>query len=119
MSRFIRFFKKIFQPPELTHEAAQEAEKRKKIAQQITDDEIYIQTVRNALKVPDATLADRLTFAFSSLPEVMTNFDYAKNLFLDIIEFLCANDEITSEEIEFYKNTLEGIHSFEEIMMLA
>ena len=51
MSRFVRFFKRIFQPPELTHEAAQEAAKRKKIAQGISDDEIYIQTVRNALKV--------------------------------------------------------------------
>ncbi len=119
MSRFIRFFRRLFQPPELTHEAAQEAEKRRKIAQQISDDEIYIQTVRNALKVPDATIVDKLTFAFSSLPETMTNFSYTKNLFLDILDFLCSNDEITSEEIELFKTTLKDVNSFEEIMMLA
>ena len=119
MSRFVRFFKRIFQPPELTHEAAQEAAKRKKIAQGISDDEIYIQTVRNALKVPDATIVDKLTFAFSSLPEATTNFNYAKELFLDILEFLSSNDEITSEEIELFKVTLEKLNSFEEIMMLA
>ena len=119
MSRFVRFFKKIFQPPVLTHEAAQEAEKRKKIAQSISDDEIYIQTVRNALNVPDATLVDKLTFAFSSLPEAMSNFGYAKELFLDILEFLYSNDEITSEELELFKTTLGEVDSFEKIMMLS
>ena len=84
MSRFIRFFKKLFVPPELTHEASREAERRIEIAARISDDEIYVQTVRNALKVPDASISDKLTFTFSSLPEVTTNFDYAKNLFFDM-----------------------------------
>ena len=90
MNRFIRFFKRLFEPPELSHSAAQEAKRRKNIAARITDDEIYVQTVRNALKVPDASLSDKLTFAFTSLPNVTTNFPYAKNLFIDIIDFMIS-----------------------------
>lgn len=119
MSRFIRFFKKLFEPPELTHEASQEAERRIEIAKKISDDEIYVQTVRNALKVEDASISDKLTFAFTSLPEVATNFDYAKNLFIDILEFLASNNELTSEEADSLKTTLTNISSLEELMMLA
>jgi hypothetical protein len=119
MSRFIRFFKKLFEPPELTHEASREAERRIEIASRITDDEIYVQTVRNALKVPDASISDKLTFAFTSLPEVTTNFDFAKNLFFDILEFLTTNNELTSEEANTLKTSLEEIGSLEDLMMMA
>ncbi len=119
MSRFIRFFKKLFVPPELTHEASQEAERRIEIAAKITDDEIYVQTVRNALKVPDASTSDKLTFAFTSLPEVTTDFDYAKNLFFDILEFLTTNNEVTSEEANSLKASLEKIRSLEDLMTMA
>ncbi|MHA2306760.1 MAG: hypothetical protein ACXACU_15370 [Candidatus Hodarchaeales archaeon] len=119
MSRFIRFFKKFFVPPELTHEASQEANRRIEIAKRITDDEIYVQTVRNALKVPDASLSDKLTFAFTSLPDVTTNFEYAKNLFFDILEFLISKKEITSEEANLLKTSIENIGSLDELMMAA
>jgi hypothetical protein len=117
LSRFIRFFKKLFIPPQLTHEAAQEAKRRREISKGITDDEIWTATVRNALNVPDATLTDKLTFAFTSLPDVTTNFDYTKNIFLDILEFLVTNEEVTTEEANALKSTLENIGSFEELMM--
>lgn len=116
MSRFIKFIKRLFEPPELSHSAAQEAKRRKEIAARITDDEIYVQTVRNALKVPDANLSDKLTFAFSSLPNVTTNFPYAKNLFIDIIDFLISRDEISSEEAHLLKKSIKNVDSFEEIM---
>jgi len=119
MSRFIRFFKKLFEPPELTHEASREAKRRIEIAKKISDDEIYVQTVRNALKVEDASISDKLTFAFTSLPEVNTNFDYAKNLFFDILEFLASNQEVTSEEASSLKTALEKIGSLEDLMMIA
>jgi hypothetical protein len=119
MSRLIRFFKKLFVPPELTHEASQEANRRIEIAKRITDDEIYVQTVRNALKVPDASLSDKLTFAFTSLPDVTTNFEYAKNLFFDILEFLISKKEITSEEANLLKTSIENIGSLDELMMAA
>ena len=119
MNRFVRFFKKIFTPPKLSHDASREATKRREIASKISDDEIYVQTVRNALRVPDATISDKLTFAFSSLPETPTNFPNSKILFFDIIEFLSMNNEVTSEEVEEFKQALKDITTFEELMASA
>ncbi|MFX1282529.1 MAG: hypothetical protein ACFFB5_02700 [Promethearchaeota archaeon] len=116
MNRFIRFFKKLF-VPELSHDASREAKKRIEIARGISEDQIYVQTVRNALKVEDATLSDKLTFAFTSLPEANSNFSYAKDMFLDILEFLMGNNEISSEEVNLYKTQLEKISSLEDLMM--
>jgi hypothetical protein len=87
------------------------------IASKISDDEIYVQTVRNALRVPEATITDKLTFAFSSLPEAPTNFSKAKTLFFDILEFLEINEEVSSSEVSLFKETLEGVNSFEELMI--
>jgi len=119
MNRFVRFFRKVFTPPKLSHDASREATKRREIASKISDDEIYVQTVRNALRVPDATIADKLTFAFSSLPETPTNFPNSKDLFLDIIDFLLINQEVTSEEVHLFKEALENINTFEELMKPA
>ncbi|MHA2243527.1 MAG: hypothetical protein ACXADY_01025 [Candidatus Hodarchaeales archaeon] len=118
MSRFIRFFKKLFVPV-LTHDASREAKERIKIAQSIPEDQIFVHTIRNALKVEDASLSDKLTFAFTSLPDAQTNFTYAKNLFFDILEFLMNNDEITSEEVNLFKSQLKSISSLEALMMMA
>ena len=119
MNRFVRFFKRIFTPPQLSHDASREATKRREIASKISDDEIYVQTVRNALRVPDATITDKLTFAFSSLPETPTNFPNSKSLFFDIIEFLSINDEVTLEEAQLFKEALKNINTFEELMASA
>ncbi len=118
MNRFIRFFKKLF-VPELSHDASQEAKKRRRISQSISDDQIYVHTIRNALNVDDATVSDKLTFAFTSLPEVNTNFPFAKNMFFDILEFMMSNKEITSEEVNMYRAQLKNISSLEDLMMTA
>ncbi|UCG03116.1 MAG: hypothetical protein JSW11_03820 [Candidatus Heimdallarchaeota archaeon] len=118
MNRFIRFFKKLFVPV-LSHDASQEAKKRRKIAQSISDDQIYVHTIRNALKVDDATISDKLTFAFTSLPEVTTNFPYAKDIFFDILDFLMSNKEISSEEVNMYRAQLKNVGSLEDLMMIA
>ena len=112
----MRFFRKIFTPPKLSHNASRVAQKRIEIASKISDDEIYVQTVRNALRVPGATVSDKLTFAFSSLPEAPTNFPNAKNLFFDILEFLEINEEVSSSEVTLFKETLKNVNSFEELM---
>jgi hypothetical protein len=117
MNRFVRFFRKIFTPPKLSHHASQVAQKRIEIASKISDDEIYIQTVRNALHVPDATVTDKLTFAFSSLPDAPTNFSNAKNLFFDILDFLEINDEVSTTDVLLFKETLKNINTFEELMV--
>ena len=119
MNRFVRFFKKLFTPPKLSHDASRVAKKRIQIASKISDDEIHVQTVLNALRVPEASLTDKLTFAFSSLPETPTNFPYAKDLFFDILEFLRANDEVSSEEIDLYRESLKNINTFEELMTVS
>ena len=116
MNRFVRFFKKLFTPPKLSHDASRVAKKRIEIASKISDDEIYVQTVLNALRVPEASVSDKLTFAFSSLPETPTNFPYAKSLFFDILEFLRSNDEVSSEEINLFKESLKNINTFEDLM---
>jgi hypothetical protein len=117
MNRFVRFFKRFF-VPELTHDASREAKKRIKIARGISEDQIYVQTVRNALNVADATLSDKLTFAFTSLPEANTNFTSAKSMFFDILDFLRSENEITSEEVGLYKAQLKNIGSLRDLMMI-
>ncbi len=112
----MRFFRRIFTPPKLSHNASRVAQKRMEIASKISDDEIYVQTVRNALRVPEATVTDKLTFAFSSLPEAPTNFPNAKDLFFDILEFLEMNEEVTSTDVRLFKEALEHVNSFEELM---
>jgi len=116
MNRFVRFFRRIFTPPKLSHDASRVAQKRVEIASKISDDEIYVQTVRNALRVPEATVTDKLTFAFSSLPEAPTDFPNAKNLFFDILEFLEINEEVSSTEVQLFKEKLEKVNSFDELM---
>ena len=116
MNRFVRFFRKIFTPPKLSHDASREATKRREIASKISDDEIYVQTIRNALRVPDATISDKLTFAFSSLPETPTNFPNSKKLFFEVIEFLEINKEVTSEEVHLFEEALKNINTFEELI---
>ena len=117
MSRIVRFFKKLLIPV-LTHDAAQEAERRKEIAQKISDDQIYVQVVKNALNVPDASITDKLTFAFSSLPDAQSNFPFAKNMFFDILEFLETSEEITHDEVNTFKVSLDNINSLEELLTL-
>ncbi|MHA2224999.1 MAG: hypothetical protein ACXAC8_07330 [Candidatus Hodarchaeales archaeon] len=118
MNRFVRFFKRLI-IPQLSHNASREADRRVKIAKGITDDQIFVQTVRNALNVPDADISDKLTFAFTSLPEVNTNFTYAKNMFLDIIDFLISNNEISSEEADLLKNSIKDISSLKDLLSIA
>ncbi|MFW9780047.1 MAG: hypothetical protein ACFFE8_14440 [Candidatus Heimdallarchaeota archaeon] len=116
--RLVRFFKKLFVPV-LDHDAAQEAERRKSIAQSISDDQIHLSTVRNALQVPEASIADKLTFALSSMPEATTDFPYAKELFLDILEYLEANREVSSEEANTLRTTIEDVSSVKELMLMS
>jgi hypothetical protein len=118
MNRFVRFFKRIFVPV-LSHDASRVAKKRIDIAAKITDDQIYVSTVRNALNVPDASLSDKLTFAFTSLPEATTNFPYAKGVFFDILDFLESNEEISSDVVNLLKSSLENIESLDQIMKMA
>ena len=118
MNRFVRFFKRILVPV-LSHDASREAKKRIEFAAKISDDQIHVSTVRNALKVPDASLSDKLTFAFTSLPEATTNFPFAKDMFFDILDFLESNEEISSEEVNLLKSSLENIESLDQIMTMA
>ncbi|MHA2290060.1 MAG: hypothetical protein ACXABG_14845 [Promethearchaeota archaeon] len=116
MNRFVRFFRRIFTPPKLSHDASRVARKRMEISSKISDDEIYVQTIRNALRVPEASVTDKLTFAFSSLPEAPTNFPNAKNLFFDILEFLEINEEVTSSDVQLFRETLKHVNSFDELI---
>lgn len=116
--RLVRFFKKFFIPV-LDHNAAQEAERRRAIAKTISDDQIHLSTVRNALQVPDASVADKLTFALASMPEATTNFPYAKEMFLDILEYLESTQEVTSEEANSLRTTIEEITSVQELMSMS
>ena len=104
--------------PVLSHDAAQIAEEREKIASQITEDQIFIETVKRAIKVEGAEIQDKLIFAFTSLPDSMTNFESAKEMFFGILEFLSERDEVSQEEIEEFKKYLEGIKAVDQLMSL-
>ncbi|MFX0184964.1 MAG: hypothetical protein ACFE95_17920 [Candidatus Hodarchaeota archaeon] len=110
--------KKYHLKSEIIHDGLKEAKKRDKIANQITDDEIFVQTVYNALKVPDASIVEKLTFAFTSIPETMINFHYAKNRLSNILDLLATRGKIILKEVIFIKHLIQKANSFEELLAL-
>ena len=119
MNRFTRWIKKnILKIPVLTHESAQIAEEREKVASQISDDQIYIQTIKQAMEV-EASDYEKLMFAFSGLPETYSDFPSAKLLFIDILEVLEAQDLVTKGEIEKFKQLLKTVNSYDDLMQQA
>lgn len=103
---------------EIIHDGLKEAKRRDKIANQITDDEIFVQTVHNALKVPDASLMEKLTFAFTSIPETTINFHHAKNRLTSILDLLAIRGDVILEEVILLKHSIENINSLEELLAL-
>lgn len=100
----------------ITHNGSKIAKKRNKIANQITEDEIFVQTVYNALKVPNACLIEKLTFALTAFPEVRINFLKAKSSFIDILDLLVTKEDVSSEEVTLLKHAIENINSLEELL---
>lgn len=101
----------------VTHDGTEIAEKRDRIANGMSEDEIIVQTVYNALRVPNANLLEKLILAFSTLPEARSDFSLAKDRFNDILEFLETNEEVTSEEILQLKQSIENVDSFQELLV--
>ena len=102
----------------ITHNASKIAKKRDKIANKIPEDEIFVQTVYNALKVPNACLIEKLTFALTAFPEARINFPNAKSYFIDILDLLVTKEDISSEDVILLKHTIENINSLEELLAL-
>lgn len=102
--------------PKVTHNSSKIAKKRNKIANQLPEDEIFVQTVHNALQVPNASLVEKLTFTFTSIPEARIDFPHAKRRVINILDLLAAREEITSEEVALLKQSIENINSLENLL---
>lgn len=99
-----------------THDGTEIAEKRDIIANGMSEDEIFIRTVYNALKVPNANSLEKLILAFSTIPEARSNFSLAKDRFISILDFLETNEEVPSEEILLLKHSIDNVNSFQELL---
>ena len=102
---------------EANHDGTEIAEKRDRIANEISEDEIFVQTVNNALKVPNANLTEKLILAFSTIPEARSDFSLAKNRFIRILDLLETNGEVTSEEILILKHSIQSLNSLQELLL--
>lgn len=102
----------------VAHDGSEVAKKRNEVASQLTEDDIFIQTVYNALRVPNASLKEKLAFAFTSIPEARIDFPHAKNRFINILDLLVTKEEVSLEEVILLKNSIENITSIEELVTL-
>jgi hypothetical protein len=100
----------------ITHDGTKIADQRDKIANELSEDEIIIQTLYNALKLPNANLTEKLRIAFSTIPEIRSNFSIAKVRFLKLLESLETNGKVTSEEITILKHSAQNLNSFQELL---
>ncbi|UCG03980.1 MAG: hypothetical protein JSW11_08325 [Candidatus Heimdallarchaeota archaeon] len=99
------------------HDGTEIAEKRDRIANEMAEDEIFVHTVYNALKVPNANITEKLILAFSTIPETRLDFSLAKDRFINIVDLLEANGEVTSEEIILLKQSIKDINSLQELLL--
>lgn len=102
----------------VTHDSTKIAKKRDKIANRITEEEIFVETVYNALRVPNANLVEKLTLAFTSIPDAWIDFSHAKNRFNDILDLLVAKEEVASEEVSSFKHFIKNINSLKELLSM-
>jgi hypothetical protein len=99
-----------------THTHTEIADQRDKIANELSEDEIIIQTLYNALKLPNANLSEKLIIALSTIPETRSNFSKAKNRFLSLLDSLEINGKVTSEDIMLLKHSVQTLNSFQELI---
>ncbi len=102
----------------VTHDSTKIAKKRNKIANRITDDEVHLETVYNALKVPNANLIEKLTLALTSFPEARLDFSHAKNRFNNILDLLVAKEQVASEDVSSFKHFIKNIDSLKDLLAM-
>jgi hypothetical protein len=99
-----------------THNSTEIADQRDKIANELCEDEIIIQTLYNALKLPNASLTEKLIIALSTIPETRSNFSIAKSRFIRLLDSLETNGKVTSEDIMLLKLTVQNLNSVQELI---
>ena len=102
-----------------THDNTEIADQRDKIANEISEDEIVIHTLYNALKLPNVSLIEKLIIALSTIPETKTNFSLAKARFFKLLDLLEINGKVTSEEIMLLKHLVKHLNSFQELITIS
>lgn len=117
MNRFTRWIKKnILKVPVLSHDSAQIAEEREKVSSQISDEQIFVQTVKQAISVNDASDFEKIMFALSGLPDTYTDFPSAKEMFFEILAFLETQGELDKSTIDNFNKLLLDINNYEMLM---
>lgn len=99
-----------------TQNSTEIADQRDKIANELSEDEIIIQTLYNALKLPNANLTEKLIIALSTIPEIRSNFSIARDRFLNLLDSIETNGKVTSEEILLLKHSVQNLNSFQELL---
>ncbi len=116
MSFLMKLYRR-FVPKKLDHEQAQIAEVRNQLASQITDEQIYVETVRNAIKAEGASIADKLQFALMSLPPP-DDFEKKKELFESILDYLILNDpDIERTEASELLQAARNVNRLEDLFL--
>lgn len=115
---FLRRLYRRFVPKKLDHDQAQIAEIREHLASQITDEQIYLETVRNAITADGATMADKIQFALMSLPPP-DDFEKKRELFESILDYLILNDpEIEKSEASELLRAARNMNRLEDLFTI-
>ncbi len=117
-ARLGRFLRRLFRRPIPELPADATFEEREALAQSISDEQVYLETVKNAINAEGATLTDKLIFALSSLPP-QDNFEDTKTIFYEILEKLVEDGDITTEEKEELSRAVKPLRSLEELFTAA
>ncbi len=117
-TRIGRFIRKIFRRPIPELPADATFEEREALAKSISEEQIYLETVKNAINAEGASLTDKIIFALSSLPP-QNNFEDTKQLFYEIIEKLVEDGDISEEEKELLRKFVEPLRSLDELFTMA
>ncbi len=113
-TRLGRFIRKIFRRPIPELPADATFEERETLARSISEEQIYLETVKNAINADGASLTDKLMFALTSLPP-QENFEDTKIFFYEILEKLLEDGDITPEEKEELIQAVKPLRSLEDI----
>lgn len=113
-TRLGRFLRRIFRRPIPELPADASFEERETLARSISDEQVYLETVKNAINAEGASLTDKLMFALSSLPPQNT-FEETKAMFYEILEKLEEDGDITPEEKEQLVQAAKPLQSLEEL----
>ncbi len=93
------------------------AAERNRIADQLTDEEVYLGITRNAVFAQTESNFDRVAFAITALPPGINNISETKVKFSVLLDKLVDNGEITRAIRDDLCNIFPKINSVEDLFV--